>query len=158
MADLSYDGSVLAYWVTTLSAPANPTAVQILAGVPLHPQMTPSGLAYGSGNDTIDNSKINSTFTTNAVGRRNFAPQVTIIRDSTDSGGIEAALTFKAVGFLVIRKNKLASVVLAAGDKVDVFPGQIGNAQPNDPAPNTLQTLTYQVTMTGDANLNVTVA
>lgn len=156
MADLTYDGSVLAFWVTTLTAPSGPSAAQIAAGIPLHLHMTPTGLTYGAGNDTIDNSKINSTFTTMAIGRRNFALTATVIRDSADTDGIEAGLTFKATGWLCVRKNLAATTAPATGQKWDVFPAQVGNAQPNDPGPNTLQTITYQFANTGDPFLNAT--
>lgn len=157
MADLTYDGTILAYWITDAAyTPTAPQVAKITAGVPLHLQMTPNGLTYGPGQDTIDNSTINSTFTTNVVGRRTFAPTVTIKRDSADVNGIEAALTFKANGWLAVRKNLPAATAPATGQKWDSFPGQVGNAQPNDPAPNTLQTITYALTMTGDAALGAT--
>lgn len=156
MADLTHDASYLVYFVPTLSTPATPSTAAIVAGTQLDTRMTPSGLDRGAGNDTVDTSKLNSTYTTAAVGRRNFNPTITIVRgDATGEVAVETALAFKATGFLVIRDNKPSGTALASGDKVDVFPVQIGVQQKAAPAANELQTITYNLTMTADAYLNV---
>lgn len=156
MSDLIHDGSYAIFFCTTITAPATPLNTEISAGTRLDGRMTPTGWDWGAGNDTVDVSKLNSLFTTMQVGRRTFAPVVTIIREATDTGGVEAALAFKAVGFLAIRTNLASTVAVAASQKWSILPIQTGAANPGSPAPNQVQTIGYPFTMTADGFLNGT--
>jgi hypothetical protein len=155
MADLGFDGLMSVWWVATIANIAAPSAAtEIGAGstVVLHTRLTPDGLATGAGSDTIDTSKMSSTFNTKIVGRRNFdGLQLKYVRgDAVAEALLDTTLIYKAVGFLVVRRNLLSTVSPAAAQKVEVYPSQCGEPQYDSPAPNALQTVTVPLTLTSD--------
>lgn len=158
MADLIHDANYKVAFLSTLTSTSAPTAAQLTAGTQLDPRMTPSGLTRDATTATVDTSKINSTFTTMAVGRRAFSISVTIVREATDAGGVEAALVYQASGWLCVRDNIAGSGAWAAANKLEVYPVQVGAASKAAPAANELQTITYTFTMTADAVLNAVAA
>src|SRR3954469_3716570 len=108
MPDLTYDGFMRIAFVPTIANLASPTAVELNGGtsVDLTPYLTPDGFAFSADTGNVDNTKMNSTANSNRVGRRSYTLSVTYVR-STDVAGIavETALTYKALGFLVVRKT-----------------------------------------------------
>src|SRR5919205_1317694 len=155
MADLGFDGMISVWWVPTIadiSAPKAATEIGAAGSVVLHTRLTPDGLATGAGSETIDTSKMSSTFNTKIVGRRNFdGLQVTYVRgDQTAEKLLDTTLIYRASGYLVVRRDKLATTAIAASDKVEVYPVQCGEPQYASPAPNALQTVTVPLTLTAD--------
>jgi hypothetical protein len=162
MADLGFDGMISVWWVPTIAditAPKAATEINAGGSVALHPRLTPDGLATGAGSDTIDTSKLASTFNTKIVGRRNFdGLQLTYVRgDSTPEKLLDTTLVYKASGYIVVRRGVVsmqadgvtpAPAVVA--DKVEVYPAQCGEPQYASPAPNALQTVVVPLTLTRD--------
>jgi hypothetical protein len=117
MADLGFDGMIWVAWVPTIadiSAPKAATELNAAGAVVLHTRLTPDGLATGAGSDTIDTSKMASTFNTKIVGRRNFdGLQITYVRgDATNEKLLDTTLIYRASGYLVVRRDKLATVAV----------------------------------------------
>jgi len=155
MADLAHDGMYLVYFVPTLTNPASPSVAAITAGTALHARMTPGGLKRDASTDSKDTSKLNSTFSTAGAGRRHFDLSIEFVREVGDTSGVEAALVYQANGYIVIRDDKLSSVALAAGDKVEVYPVQVEQPSKSAPAANEDQKITVGFAMTGDPSLGV---
>lgn len=162
MADLGFDGMISVWWVPTIAditAPKAATEVNAAGSVPLHPRLTPDGLNTGAGSDTIDNSKMASTFNTKKVGRRNFdGLQITYVRgDSVSEKLLDTTLVYQASGYLVVRRgvasmqaDGVTPAPAAAADKLEVYPSQCGEPQYASPAPNALQTVVVPLTLTRD--------
>jgi hypothetical protein len=143
MADLGFDGMVRVAFVPTIANISAPTVVELTAGVDLEGRLRPDGLATPSDTGRIDNSKLKSTFGTEIVGRRSFSGvSVTYVRgpeSDAEATEVEEALVYRAVGFLVIRRDKLATAAWASGDRVEVYPVQVAQPNPANPGPDALQ-------------------
>lgn len=125
MADYGFDGMVKVAWVATLTAPGAPTAVQLTAGTPLDGRLTPDGLTITSETATVDTSKLNSTGNSQIIGRDSFTVSVKYVRgDDTAATAVQTALVRGANGYLVVRRDKVATAAWAAADKVEVYPVQ----------------------------------
>ncbi len=161
-ADLAHDGMYLVAFVPTIANPAAPTVAEIVAGTDLECRLTPTGLTREATTDAKDTSKLCSTFTTQSAGRRSFNLQVVAVREEGDASGVEAALVYKAKGFLVIRDYRLTAAEggagWTAGDKAEVYPVQCMQPSKSAPAANEDQTITVGFAMTANPVLNATVA
>jgi hypothetical protein len=154
MADLGFDGMVKVAFVPTITSIAAPTVAQINAGIDLEGRLRPDGLATPSDTGRIDNSKLKSTFGTEIVGRRSFSGiSVTYVRGpeaDTEATEVEDALTYRAVGYLVIRRDKLATIAWTVGDKVEVYPVQVAQPNPANPGPDALQEVEVGFALTAE--------
>lgn len=158
MADLAHDGMYKVAWVPTLADPASPTITELTAGVDLECRITPTGLTREASTERKDTSKLCSTFSTQSAGRRSFNLQVVVVREEDDTTGVEAALVYKANGYLVIRDNVAASTDWTAADEVEVYPVQVDQPSKSAPAANEDQTITVGFALTGDPELAATIA
>jgi hypothetical protein len=152
MADLGFDGMMKVSFVPTIVNIAAPTVVELTAGTALEGRLLPDGLARPSDTARVDNSKMASTFNTNIAGRRTFdGLMVKYVRGpSTDTAAlaVETALVYKAEGYLVIRSNIVSTTAWTAAQKVEVYPVQVLNPNPDNPGPDTLQAVEVQFAMT----------
>lgn len=153
MADYGFDGMIKVAFVPTLTAPGAPTAAQLTAGTSLEGRLTPDGLSIGIETASVDTSKLNSTANSQTIGRDSYTLSVKYVRgDDTAATAVQTALVRGASGYLVVRRDKLATVAWAVADKVEVYPVIIGRANPDSPAPNALQTVNVPLMVT-DGNL-----
>lgn len=152
MPDLTYEAMLKISFVSTITNIAAPTVSQLTAGIPLEQDLLPDGLNTPSDTASVDNSRMNSTFTTMTVGRRSFTGiTVKYIRGtSTTQTAVASALIYGANGFLVVRRDKVSTAAWASGDKVEVYPVQIGELNPDSPAPNTLQAVEVPMMVTSE--------
>ena len=155
MADLTSDGMIAAWFVASIANIASPSAgteIGAAGSLVLHNRATPTGLKVPATTDKIDNSKLGSTFTTNKVGRRHFdGLSVTYIKgDQTADMAFDTTLVYQATGYLVVRRNVAATTAAAASQKVEVYPVQCEEPIQSDPAPNTLQEVTVNFSLTAD--------
>lgn len=154
MADLGFDGMVRVCFAPTIASISAPKVTELTAGTDLEGRLRPDGLSTPSDTGRIDNSKLKSTFGTEIIGRRSFSGiQVVYVRgpeSDTEAGEVEDALTYRATGFLVVRRDKLATVAFTVGDKVEVYPVQVGQPNPADPGPDTLQEVTVMFALTAE--------
>lgn len=154
MADLSHDAMYHVYFVPTIADLSAPTTTEITSGTRLDPRMTPTGLTRDASTDTKDTSKLNSTFSTQAVGRRSFNLSIEIVREVGDTSGVEAALQYGVLGNLVVCDEVDSGTALASGDKVEVYPVQVGQGNKSAPAANEDQKITYSFMNTADPVLD----
>ena len=158
MADLAHDGLYKVAWVPTITNKAAPTVAELGAGVDLECRLTPTGLTREASTERKDTSKLCSTFSTQSSGRRSFNLQVVAVREEDDTTGVEAALVYKANGYLVIRDNLAATTDWAAAQEVEVYPVQVDQPTKSAPAANEDQTITVGFALTGDPALSAVVA
>lgn len=150
MADLSFDGLMRVHFVPTIANIAAPTAVEVTAGTDLTPRLTPDGLNVGTDTNSIDNTKMSSTANSAKAGRRTFTVSVTYTRGTAAPElAVETALVYRATGYLVVRRDTAYATAFAAGQKVEVYPVELGEANPTSPAPDTLQNVEVPMYVTG---------
>lgn len=135
MADIISDGKIKVGFVTTLTSTTSPSTAEVTAGVDLESFITPDGLSIDLGDDEVDTSALNSTFSTKAVGRGTVSIEITM-----KSQGYAAApwTTFDArpSGYLVVRRNVSSSTDWAAAQIVEVYTVTAGDRKPMPPAAN----------------------
>lgn len=142
MADLGFDGMIKVSWVEDIADISAPTVAELDAGVSLEGRLLPDGLTVSADTADVDNSKMNSTANSAIAGRRSFTLGVKYVRgDSadTEAAAVESALVYRANGNLVVRRDIVSTTGWAAAQKVEVYPAQCGEANPDAPGPDTLQ-------------------
>ncbi|MBK6887034.1 MAG: hypothetical protein IPH03_11820 [Tetrasphaera sp.] len=102
MADIIADGYVKVGWVTTLSSLTSPTAVQLGAGVDLETFLTADGLGIELGDEAVDTSALNSTFSTEKAGRGTVSIELTF-KDQGAANPPWTTFATRPTGFLVVR-------------------------------------------------------
>lgn len=151
MADLGFDGMIKVSWVPNIVNIGAPTVAELNGGTSLEPRLLPDGLTVTAETAGVDTSKMNSTANSNIAGRRTFTLGVKYVRgDDAASLAVEAALIYKANGNLVVRRDLVSSQAYAAGQKVEVYPGQCGETNPDSPAPDTLQAVEVPIMNTAE--------
>lgn len=159
MPDLAHDGMYLVTFVPGGCAnKAAPTVTELESGIALECRLTPTGLTREASTERKDTSKLCSTFSTQSSGRRSFNLQVVAVREVGDTAGVEAALTYKALGDLVIRDDAPATQPYAPDDTAEVYPVQCDQPSKAPPAANEDQTITYGFALTADPVLDAVVA
>lgn len=150
IADMLLDGNLKASWVPTIANLDAPTVAELTAGVSLESRLTPDGLNISFDTSMINNSALSSTYETEQVGRSKVT---TTLKYKAGAPGttdtVRETLTFRAVGFLVVRRGVDSSQAFAAADKVEIYPSQCGRPNPDVPAPNAIQVVTVQLGSTG---------
>lgn len=151
MADLSFDGMVRVAFVPTINSLSAPTVAELEAGTDLSPRLTPDGVAISADTGSIDATKLNSTANSAKAGRRSFSVSVTYTRGSAvEEVEIETSLVYRAVGFLVVRRDIAYSTAWAAAQKVEIYPVEVGEPNPAPPAPDSLQNVEVPMMVTGE--------
>lgn len=149
MADYGFDGMIKASFVPTIVSVAAPTTSELNAGTALESQLTADGLSVSSDTASVDTSKLNSVANSETIGRDTYTLSVTYVRGShTAATAIQTALVRGAAGYLVIRRDKLATVAWTTGDKVEVYPVICKTPNPSTPAANALQTCSVGLAVT----------
>jgi hypothetical protein len=150
IADMLLDGNIKAAWVPTIANIAAPTVAELTAGVDLADRLTPDGLNISFDTSMIDNSALSSTYDTEQVGRSKVT---TTLKYKAGAIGttddVRDALSFRAVGYLVVRRGVDSATAWTAAQEVEVYPSQCGRPNPDVPAPNMIQTVTVQLGSTG---------
>ena len=146
MADMLVDGQVKVSFVPTIANIAAPTVAELTAGTSLESRLTPDGLNITFDDSMIDNSALNSDYSTEAVGRSKVSVELKYKAQEVGSTDpVKTALAHLAEGFLVVRRGVVSSQAFAAADSVEVYPAQCGRPNPSTPAPNTIQTVTVKL-------------
>jgi hypothetical protein len=138
--DITADGKIRAYWVTSIANQNAPTVSELNAGIDLTATITADGLS-GFQPDTadVDTSSLASLFNSTRNGRTSFSnTQLTLKRQSgTDT--IFTTLTRDTPGFLVIRRSIAQATAWASAQGVEVYPVICEEVARMDFAPNTVE-------------------
>jgi hypothetical protein len=106
IADMLLDGNLKVSFVPAVANIAAPTVAELTAGVGLEERLTPDGLNISFDTSMIDNSALNSTYDTEQVGRSKVTTTLKYKAGAVGtSDDVRDALTFRAVGFLVVRRG-----------------------------------------------------
>lgn len=159
MADSNTDGRTKVYQVPSIANIAAPTVAELNAGVALDGLMTPDGLV-GFDPDTgdIDNSKLNSTFSTTAAGRVSFSGTLLRLIKQTGTDSVYNTLVYGFATNVVIRRDVVVTTAWTVGDKVEVYPVQCGEIRNLAPEPNAVHKYEVLTKITAQPQLRATVA
>lgn len=141
MPDYGFDGMIKVSFVPTIASIAAPTTAELNAGTSLEDVLAADGLSISSDTASVDTSKLSSTSTSQIVGRSTFSLSIKYVR-GTAATAVETAMSRGANGYLVVRRDVVATTAWAAAQKVEVYPCQVADVNPDSPAPNALQTVT----------------
>src|SRR3982751_722730 len=151
--DLTYDGTLRVAWVPVIGDDDGvATVAELTAGLDLTPRLTPDGLAVTSDTRAIDTTKMSSTSNPQRAGRRSYTGSVTYIRstdDDDDAVEIQDALTYRANGYLVVRRDIDYNIAWAAAQRIEVYQAECGAANADTPGPDTLQTVNVPLLFSG---------
>lgn len=155
MADQYSDGNVKVGWVTTLASITVPETSEVTAGVDLESFITPDGLQISLGDDSVDTSALNSTFSTSKAGRATVEIELTFKQQGV---GNAPWTTFasRPSGWLVVRRNVATTTDWANGQLVEVYPCKAGDRKLAPPAANELEKFMVQFFPTSDPQLHAT--
>jgi hypothetical protein len=161
MADLLADGNIKATWAPTIADVHNPTVAELTGGsaVDLECLIILGGLDIKGDQASVDNGALCSTDDTEEPGRPSYTINLTFKRKDTPSEDTAyATLTDRALGNLVIRRNKAASIAYAADDPVEVYPGRLGRPMHLEPEKNSVQKVMVRLFNNSPADPFATVA
>jgi hypothetical protein len=157
MSNLLADGNVKVSWLPSVANIHAPTVAELTAGTSLEQFITPTGYKNKPGTSPVVTSALASTFDTDAAGRRQFALSLELMRQ-TPTDPVYALLTYKAAGFLAVRRTAAVTAAWASTQSVEIYPVQCGQREQNDPAPNEVQKYTVPLFLTADPDDNAVVA
>jgi hypothetical protein len=156
--DLLSDGNVAVSWVPSIASIAAPTVAELNAGTKLEAEfITPDGLKTDAETGSIDTSSLGSTFNTSAAGRRKYDIALTIKRKTVADVAYNL-LIFRAEGFVVVRRTVAASTAWIAGQEVEVYPVQCGEAQRVAPEENSVTKVIVPMFLTAEPDTRAVVA
>lgn len=157
MADQTTDGMTKVSWMTTLTSTTSPSAAELTSGVSLESFITPDGLGIELGDDEVDTSALNSTFSSRKAGRGTVAISMTM-KDQGRAVAPWATFDARPAGFLAVRRNVASSDAWAASDMLEVYTAKAGDRQPQAPAPNEASKFVVQLFSSTDPELHATAA
>ena len=159
MADSNADGRTKVYAVATIANIAAPTTSELNAGIALDGLLTPDGLV-GFEPDTgdVDNSKLNSTFSTTGAGRAAFSGTLLRLIKQTGTDTVYNTLVYGFSTNVVVRRDVTASTAWTAADKAEVYPVQCGEVRNLSPEANSVHKYEVPVKISAQPNLRATVA
>lgn len=159
MADANADGNTRVYFVPTIANIAAPTVAELNAGTRLDTLMTPDGMV-GLEADTgdIDNSKLSSTFNTVTPGRVSFSGTLVRLIKQTGTDTVYNMLVYGFSGYLVIRRDILASTAWAASQAAEVYPITCGEVRNISPESNSVHKYEIPTKITAQPNMRALTA
>lgn len=159
MADANADGNTRVYFAPSIANIAAPTTAELNAGTRLDTLMTPDGLV-GLEADTgdVDNSKLSSTFNTVTPGRISFSGTLVRLIKQTGTDTVYNLLVYGFTGFLVVRRDILASTAWAASQAVEVYPIACGEVRNLAPEGNSVHKYEVLTKITAQPNLRALTA
>lgn len=157
MSVVIIDGRVRVTWASAISNIAAPTTAELNAGTALESLITPDGLDIGMDTGSVDVSNLKSTFTTMRAGRRKPSISLKCHHDSPTDTAYNL-LTYRATGYLVVRRGVDATTAWTAADKVEVYPVEAGEAIQEKPQPDGTWDFTSPLYVTADPNTRAVVA
>jgi hypothetical protein len=157
--DLLVDGYVRVTWALSIANIAAPTQAELNAGTALEQEyITPKGLKISPKTGTVDTSALGSTFNTGSAGRREFDIELECKRKFGVTDVAWNLFAFRSTGFLVVRRNKLATGSWATSDQVEVYPVMTMEPEQAAPEENAVARFTVGMLVTSDPQTRAVVA
>ena len=150
MTDLGFDGMMRVAFAPTILDPAAPTVTELTAAIDLTPRLLPDGLATPADTGEVDTSKMAHSASSARVGRRNYSGvMVKYVRGTeAEDTAVEEALVYGASGYLVVRRDVAYDVDWAASQRVEVYPVQAKEPNPDNPGVDVNQAVEVGFTVT----------
>jgi hypothetical protein len=161
MADLLADGNIKATWVPSIADVSAPTIAELTDGtaVDLECLILLGGLDIKAETGSVDNSALCSTDDTEEPGRNAFTIMLTCKRkDTAEEDTAWNTLTFRALGNLVVRRDRAAADAYAADQPVEVYPARCGLPMMLEPEKNSVQKFQVKLFNNSTADTRATVA
>lgn len=159
MADSATDGRTRVYSVPSIASIAAPTVAELNAGTDLSSLITPDGLAgFSPETADVDNSALNSTFSTTTPGRTSYSGTGLRLKKQTGTDTVYNTLIYGYVTNIVVRRDVTSTTAWAASQAVEVYPVTCGEVQNADPAPNELHKYFVPMKISTQPNLRATTA
>jgi hypothetical protein len=153
MPDITADGKIRVYWVTTIANQNAPTTTELNAGIDLTATITADGL-MGLQPETadVDVSSLASTFSATDNGRVSFSGTRIRFKKQSGTDTIFTTLTKDTAGFLVVRRSVAQSTAWASTQGVEVYPAKCGEVARVDFEPNTVERYEIPIKITAGAS------
>lgn len=153
MADITGDGKIRVYWVTSIASQNAPTTTELNAGIDLTSTLTADGL-MGFQPDTadVDTSSLASTFNAVGNGRASFSNTRLRLKKQSGTDTIFTTLTRDTAGFIVIRRSIAQSTAWASSQACEVYPALCGELARVDFEPNTVERYEIPIKITAGAS------
>lgn len=158
-------GNIRVVFAASIANIAAPTVAELLAAVDLTPQMRRDGWKTPMAGNTVDASDAASRF--NKTGTGTFGGDAWSYQGYRDSAADTAwntlappnstSLPDGTAGFTITRRYGGSALAWAAAQKVEVAPVNVVSRAPDDIGDG-MQTFTANLAVTGEPNMNATVA
>lgn len=143
MTDIISDGMIRVTWVPGLSGIASiaaPTVAEMNAGINMTAQITDDGLiGWKAATAPVKNTSLESTADTQRAGRDAVTGLMLRIKGQTPTDTIKSTLTKGTFGHVVIRYSIATGTANAAGQKLEVFPVEVGRRAQVEKEDNTME-------------------
>jgi len=156
MSVVIIDGRVKVVWASAVANVAAPTTAELNAGTALQGLITPDGLDIASQTGKVDVSNLGSKTTTYRAGRKAYDVAIKFHHDSPTDTAYNL-FPYRTTGFLVVRRGVDATTAWGAGDKVEVYPLEAGEAMQEKPAPDSPWDFTTPFYLMSDENTRAVV-
>jgi hypothetical protein len=157
MSNLLSDGNIKVSFLTAVANIHAPTVAELTAGTSLEQFITPDGYKNKPSTAAVATGALASVFDTEATGRRKFDISLELMRQ-TPTDPVYAQLTYKAAGYLAVRRTVASTTAWASTQSVEIYPVQCGQREQQDPAPNEVQKYVVPMFMTADPDDSAVVA
>ena len=157
MADIVNDGMTRVCFVPTISSTAAPTVAEIAAGQNLEEYLTPDGLGMEFSTESVDVTALSGTYNAELPGRLTVSTELTF-KFQGDTAAPFSTFASKPEGYIVLRRNVVATTAWTASQTVEVYAVQIGTRRRVAPAANEVLKFTVQAFHTSAPVFGATVA
>lgn len=159
MADIVVDGFTRVAYVPTIANIAAPTTAELNAGILLQSVMTPDGLTgFEASTADVDNSALNSTFSTVTIGRDSFSGTKLTFKKQATGDTTYTTLTRGTTGFIVVRRYIAETTAWTSTQVVEVFPVIFGQTRNLAPTANSVTKWEVDTKITATPNIRAAVA
>jgi hypothetical protein len=159
VADIVVDGFTRVAYVPTIANIAAPTTTELNAGILLQSVMTPDGLTgFEATTADVDNSALNSTFSTVTIGRDSFSGTKLTFKKQATGDTTYSTLLRGVTGYIVVRRYIAETTAWASTQIVEVFPVIFGQTRNLAPTANSVTKWEVDTKITATPNIRAAVA
>jgi hypothetical protein len=159
VADIVVDGFTRVAYVPTIANIAAPTTTELNAGILLQSVMTPDGLTgFEASTADVDNSALNSTFSTVTIGRDSFSGTKLTFKKQATGDTTYSTLLRGVTGYIVVRRYIAETTAWTSTQIVEVFPVIFGQTRNLAPTANSVTKWEVDTKITATPNIRAAVA